>query len=104
MSDTEDKLFVARTILEQLGGQRFIIFTGAKNFVGTPKSLTFKLPNNAKDGINLVDIELTPSDVYKVRFSKYKKLDVVVIHEFDDVYNDQLVEIFESTTGLYTKF
>ena len=51
---------VAETILSQLGGNRFRVMTGAKNF--EEKSVT----------------------------------------EYNNVFNDQLTEIFESHTGMYT--
>jgi hypothetical protein len=34
---------VARTILDQLGGARFVAMTGAREFVGSADSLTFKV-------------------------------------------------------------
>ncbi len=41
-------LTVAKTILEQLGGELFVAMTGAKNFVGTEDSLTFEVGSNLK--------------------------------------------------------
>jgi len=40
-------LTVAKTILEQLGGELFVAMTGAKNFVGTEDSLTSHLLQHA---------------------------------------------------------
>jgi hypothetical protein len=97
---------VAEIILEQLGGKRFIVMTGARNFVGSDNSLKFRLPNNAKDGINTVEITLEPSDTYKVRFLRVGdrrtnfRVTEKSVHE--DIYNDVLVELFERKTGLYT--
>ena len=39
---------VAAQILHQLGGKRFITFTGAKNIGVDSKSLTFKIGRNSK--------------------------------------------------------
>jgi predicted RNA methylase len=101
-----NKLQVARTILEQLGGQRFIAMTGAKNLVGEAHALTFKLPANfAKDGINHVRISLEPSDTYTVRFARlgrapaHKLTEVAVV---EDVYADDLQDVFTRYTGLDT--
>lgn len=98
-------LTVANTILEQLGGNRFRVFTGCKNFVGSENALTFQIPR-AKDGINACEIKLEPSDTYTVRFYRvgdrrtgYKHTDKSV-HE--NVYCDSLVTLFESVTGLAT--
>jgi len=55
-------LTVANTILEQLGGRKFIAMTGARNFVGDFSGLSFRLPGAGgycKDSINCVKIELT---------------------------------------------
>jgi len=41
-------LTVAKTIFEQLGGEHFVAMTGAKDFVGTEDSLTFKVGSNPK--------------------------------------------------------
>ena len=43
-------------------------------------------------------------DLYDVRFSKLtRKFEEKSVKEYNDVYADSLVEIFESHTGLYTK-
>ncbi|WP_289394839.1 hypothetical protein [Pantoea stewartii] len=56
---------IAVEILNQLGGNKFIAMTGAKNFVWLENGgLIFKLPSNfACNGINLVKIELDPWDI-----------------------------------------
>lgn len=92
---------VARTILEQLGGNKFLAMTGAKDLIFGNYSLHFKLPSNfAKQGINKVIITLEPSDTYKLEFfkvwgNKYSKID-----EKDDVYNENLQDVFTRITGL----
>ena len=37
---------IATTILQQLGGSRFIAMTGAKNLVAEENALIFRLPEN----------------------------------------------------------
>lgn len=98
-------LTVAHTILEQLGGSRFIAMTGAKHFLGTERELQFALPRSALalDGINVVVIRLDPSDTYTVRFLRMGRGSrVKTIKEVSGVYADMLVNLFESTTGLRT--
>src|ERR1700694_4571864 len=56
----------------------------------------------SKAGINKVEITVTPSDVYNVRFFRIRGTVFKLINEFDDVYCDQLQDIFESATGIYT--
>lgn len=97
---------VAQTILSQLGGKRFQVMTGAKNFVGTPDTLRFTLPPNAKDGIDLVSIRLDASDTYTVRFMRQGRSlqnEAQLIGESSDVYAEDLEELFTSSTGLYTR-
>lgn len=96
---------IAKTILEQLGGNRFARFTGARNFVGSERGLSFKVPGTMTHcGINYVKIELTPMDTYAVSFCKARKLDVRTIREFADVHCDQLEGLFVRITGLVTRF
>src|SRR5207248_1942908 len=97
---------VAETILEQLGGQRFIAMTGAKNFLGDSNALGFKLPAGiARDGINHVRITLDPSDTYTVVFTKLGRAPgyaVTVIAEVENVHDDSLRAVFTRYTGLDT--
>ena len=90
--------FSAQTVLEQLGGKKFIAMTGARNFTKGKDFIQFKLPK-AKKGISYVKITLTEMDVYTIEFlSKTGK----VIEKAEDVYNDQLQNIFTKNTGLET--
>ncbi len=92
---------VAQTILEQLGGGRFVAMTGARDFFGTKDSLTFKIGTNAR-GVNLVRILLEPSDTYRMEFYRVKKSTADLLTAFDDVYWEDLQRFFSETTGLYT--
>lgn len=98
---------VANTILQQLGGNRFVAMTGAKNLTSDGNALRFKLPARfAKDGINAVKVTLDPSDTYTMTFYSQKSAPtfaVKVVAEFSDVYNDNLQNIFTKATGLETR-
>lgn len=99
-------LTVANTILEQLGGRTLMLMTGAKQFVGGPNSLTFRLPGGggfAKNGINCVRVELEPSNTYTVTFIKIRGVDSKVISMHRDVYCDTLQSVFFDATGLKTR-
>ncbi len=111
---TEDRMAVAQTILAQLGGAgRLAMMVGAKNFVSTPNSVSFKLGGGAKKGINGVRITLDPSDTYTVQFLKISRASgrvssiglpaaaPRVVAEFTDVYADRLMDVFEQATGFY---
>ena len=96
---------VGNEILAQLGGNKFIGMTGARNFVGGANSLSFRLPGSGgftKNGINAVRIELTAKDTYKLTFSRIRGSSVSVVSERDDVYADSLREVFREETGLET--
>lgn len=95
-------LTVAKTILEQLGGNKFVVMTGAKNLGGTENSLSFRIGRNSSKS-NCVKIVLNGSDLYDITFSHIRKFDLIEDQVYNDIYNDQLVEIFERYTGLRTK-
>jgi len=94
---------VANTILSQLGGTRFVVITGARDFVGREDSLTMRLPRGTKSGVTHLRIRLDPSDTYTVESMKYSKraMQMTKIETREDVYVDMLRETFESMTGLY---
>ena len=93
---------VATTILNQLGGNKFRVMTGAKNFMDHGNALSMRIGRNSSNS-NYLKITLNDSDLYDVRFSKVTKMgEEKSVREFNDVYNDMLVEIFESHTGMYT--
>ena len=94
---------VSNTILEQLGGSRFIAMTGASQFVGSDDALSFALPGRlTRDGINKVRVTLTPADLYTVEFFHMARRGLVVetIATAEQVYGDQLGATIERHTGL----
>ena len=96
---------VATTILQQLGGGRFTVITGARNFLGHADGLQFDLPNHfAKDGINRVLVKLNDADLYDLTFYKIAKggMSVVTIATESMVYADNLRRVFTAATGLDT--
>jgi hypothetical protein len=97
---------IAKTILAQLGGNRFIAMTGAKNFTGYPDALMFSLPGAGgftKNGINIVKITLTPADTYTMEFTRRRGSKFTTINVTEDVYWEDLTEIFRQVTGLETR-
>ena len=98
----QEKLQIAKTILSQLGGNRFIAMTGAKSFgydsKGSVVSLQFKIGRNAKQ-VNIVRINyIRGKDLYEMNFYKGTKL----LKKVSNVYADQLRKIFTKHTGMYT--
>ena len=94
---------VAETMLSQLGGNRFRVMTGAKNFAATDNSLRMRIGRN-KTNANYMEVSLNMLDLYDITFAKVTKMgEMKSVKTYDNVYNDMLVSIFESHTGMYTK-
>jgi len=93
---------IAKTILHQLGGNKFIVMTGANNFIATENGLRMNIRRN-KSGAKWLSITLNGNDLYDLEFSGIKKKDYHVFKSYNDVYNDQLCQIFEAVTGYYTR-
>ncbi len=93
---------IAQTILAQLGGKRFVIMTGAKNFVSGDNSLRFKLDRGATGGANLCTVRLDANDTYTVEIAKYRSLTVTKLASRSDVYAGSLRSVFTDMTGFST--
>ena len=93
---------IAKTILQQLGGNKFIAMTGAKNLGFTNNGLQMKIGRNSK-GITHVIISLKSTDTYDVEFIKMRGVNRKVVKKLKGVYADQLGKIFTKYTGLRTR-
>tara|TARA_B100000427_G_scaffold324012_1_gene328386 strand:- start:1009 stop:1305 length:297 start_codon:yes stop_codon:yes gene_type:complete len=94
---------VAKTILSQLGGNKFAVMTGAKNFVDCGDALSMRIGRN-KTSSNYLKVTLNSMDLYDMKFSRVSpKGGERSITEYNNIFNDQLVEVFEKHTGMYTK-
>ena len=93
---------VANTIYRQLGGNKFRVMPGARNMVSHEFALSMKIGRN-KTNANFMVVELNGLDLYDVTFAKLTKMgEMKSVKTYDNVYNDMLVSIFESHTGMYT--
>lgn len=93
----------ADAILQQLGARRFLVMTGAKNLVATGAGLVFSLPARfAKDGVNLISVELDPSDTYVVTAFKKGRAGLREVAQEAGIYCDGLQASFTRLTGLDT--
>tara|TARA_R110000772_G_scaffold9622_6_gene31541 strand:+ start:512 stop:823 length:312 start_codon:yes stop_codon:yes gene_type:complete len=100
---TEAKNYhVAKEILNQLGGNRFAMMTGSKNFGASENKLSMQLTRNAS-GANYLTITLTPMDVYTMEFISVRAGKRTVKKVVENVYNDMLQRMFTDATGLYTR-
>ena len=87
--------------LKQLGGNKFIAMTGAKQFSVGPKGMGFRIGRNAKS-INYVRIDLKSTDLYDMEFIRIRGSKIKVVKKVTGVYNDQLQKMFTKYTGMYT--
>lgn len=98
------ELIVAKTILAQLGNNKFIAMTGARNFVGSQNNLSFTFPRT--NTINACSITLNSLDLYDVEFYHIRKIQGIpqktTIKSITNIYADQLQSTFTQATGLYT--
>ncbi len=99
----EDWEFDPNTLLQQLGGNKFMVMTGAKNLMvdKEEKSLHMRIGKNSK-GINHLKITYMPDDTYTMDFGKIRKMDYKVIRSIKNVYAEALQDVFTEVTGMYT--
>lgn len=91
----------AQNILRQLGGNRFLMMTGANQIVATDEGVRFRIPR-AQNRIKALEVALNGKDLYDLRWLNIKGFSCKVIREDKDVYADQLCGFFETRTGLRT--
>ena len=101
---------VHQIILQQLGGNMFLTMTGCYQLVydGKKNNMLQMRLRRKKSGANFLKITLNGLDLYDIEFiskrwnQKQLKMIIKTKHEFNNIYDDQLREIYESTTGQYT--
>ena len=102
MSDKHTDMTVAKTILEQLGGNKFRMMTGAKNFGARDNSLSMRIGRNSSNS-NYLKITLNSMDTYDMKFCKLtRKFEEKSVTEYNNNYNDMLTDQFTAHTGMYT--
>lgn len=100
---------VAQTILQQIGGRRFAVMTGSRNFTDLGNGLLMSLAKNMTSAIRLEIIYDEGADLYNMRFyrktfsKKTFESKTKDIAKYEGVYFDMLEYIFTEVTGLYTR-
>ncbi len=105
---------VAEIILQQMGGNKFIVMTGSHHFLADGNTLRMQLVKN-KSKANRLYITLDEAtDLYTMRFFKFtagklnrktyewsddKTTEIVLV---EGIFADQMQKIFTEVTGLYT--
>lgn len=94
----------ALTILNQLGGNKFVYMTGVKNLVSCEEALMMDLPKNNSEA-KYLRIEIEGNDTYNLIFRKQNKKDFTfpIVKIYKNVFAQSLNTIFEIETGLITK-
>jgi hypothetical protein len=92
----------AETILKQLGGGRFKVMTGAKNFCAIENGLSFRIPKTPASPINYVEIKVNGLDLYDLTFKRIYRSKVEKISDASDISCDQLQAVFTKNTGYDT--
>ena len=94
---------VAQIIAQQIGSRAFLML-GASNLIGGENYLSFRIKGCPT--INTIKVTLNPMDTYDMEFQKVTRrgvdVRVKVVAEVNGVYFDQLCDVIESRTGLYT--
>lgn len=102
----------AYAMLMQLGGNKFLVMTGADKLMAAGRTdsnpnpwLRMDLRRN-KAQVNRLKITLMPTDTYKVEFYRQVLVDwePVISHQqtFEMVYGEDLPALFTSVTGYDT--
>ena len=103
---TEIRNGVIDVMIKQLGGNHFFAMTGSKpqyKDISTDSPLiALKLKRNQSKSNYLTIQYVRGLDLYTMEFIKITKTERKVVSSYDNLYNDQLTEIFESETGLRT--
>ena len=95
---------IARTILAQLGNLALSML-GSKNLVDLGDGLSFRVRGSKR--ANYVEIRLDAGrDLYNVAIKKIGRapgFKITDVAEHEGIYVDQLHELIERDTGLYTR-
>ena len=95
-------LKVAETILEQLGGNKFRMMTGAKNLLNLGDGIAMKLGRNSSNS-NYLKITLNAWDLYDMKFCQLtRKFEEKSVKEYKNIHNEHLRLMFTKHTGMYT--
>ena len=88
-------------LLQQLGGNRFIMMVGAKNLVvdKSKNELHMKIGRNSK-GVSHVRIRLSSMDLYDMEFLQVRAGKIKIKSKEKGVYADQLGKMFKKNTGM----
>jgi hypothetical protein len=91
---------LANVIAKQIG-KRAMVMIGAKSLVAIENGLRIRHSCRGSK-TNIIEITLNGLDLYDMRFRKTHGAKIREIGEENDVYCDQLCDMIEKYSGLYT--
>lgn len=95
----------ANEIFNQMGGKGIIkAFCGTKYFTYSSEDYSAGFDFKGSKKFTHVTIKLNSLDLYDIRFVKCGKFEIKAEKTINNIYADQLVELFEKETGLYLHF
>jgi hypothetical protein len=114
-----DAIEIAFTIMKQLGGNKFIVMTGARDFIHDKEGrLSFRFPTakaGKSKGANRCAIALTGDDLFTMAFSKARHKTELIgglrfgagwevsdVAKIEGLFSDQLQSVFTAHTGMDT--
>lgn len=98
---------IAATILQQIGGKRFVVMTGSHDFINLGNGLRMSLRRNKTSANRLEIIYDVSADLYNMRFYRQsfsrKTFEVKIkdIKIYECVYFDMLEDIFSDVTDMH---
>lgn len=99
---TTTDLTVTTTIRDQIGS-RALFMIGAYNLCADKNSLQFRIKGSHR--VNFIKVTYNYGlDLYRVEFGRIRDFKYTTVSTFDQVYCDQLCDLIEKETGLYTHF
>ena len=101
--EKEQRKEIAQTIINQLGGRRFMLMTGVKQFIMEECGVSFKIGRNGSKSNHVVVEYDYGRDLYNLVFGKIYNGTYKELERTDGIYFDMLEELFENYTGLYLR-
>lgn len=103
MTKSEQNKAIADTILQQLGGLKFIVITGANSFSYGDNSLNFRLSSRmTKHKAQCMRITLNGKDLYDLELMKIRNFELKLVDKKTDIDAEALQRVFTEMTGLNT--
>ena len=93
-----------QNVINQLGGNKFVMMVGAKNIGTTNNTIQFHFMKAPTNKANVCKITLDANDTYSMTFFKAAKFNCDKVGEtLTGLYADMLERAFKQQTGLETR-